>query len=99
MAPVAGLIPGAATAPALIIVGVLMMKGAAKIAWNNIEEAIPCFLVIAMMPLAYSISDGIGMGFISYTIIKVARGKFKEVPILLYILSAIFVATYVLKNI
>lgn len=99
LAPIAGIIPGAATAPALIMVGVFMMKSAARIAWDNIEEAIPSFLTIAMMPFAYSISDGIGFGFISYTLIKVFRGKFKEVPVLVYIISAFFVAMYILKNI
>ena len=86
-APVAGLIPGAATAPALIIVGVLMMKNAAKVVWSDMEDAIPAFLTITMMPFAYSISDGIGFGFISYTIIKIFRGKAKQVPALMYIIS------------
>lgn len=98
LAPVAGVIPGAATAPALIIVGVLMMKGAAKIAWNDIEMAVPCFLTIAAMPFAYSISDGIGLGFISYTLIKLCRGKAKEVPALMYIISVLFIVMYILKN-
>lgn len=97
--PIAGIIPGAATAPALIIVGVLMIKSAAKIAWDDIETAVPCFLTIAMMPFAYSISDGIGFGFISYTFIKMIRGKFKEVPIFMYVISVIFVLMYILKNI
>ncbi|MEA4833131.1 MAG: NCS2 family permease [Oscillospiraceae bacterium] len=96
--PIAGIIPGAATAPALIIVGVLMLKSAAKVDWGDIEIAIPAFLTIAIMPFAYSISDGIGFGFISYTIIKMVRGKFKEIPVLMYILSVIFIAMYILKN-
>lgn len=99
LAPLAGIIPGAATAPALIIVGVLMMKSAAKIAWDDMEEAVPCFLTIAMMPFAYSISDGIGFGFISYSIIKIFRGKFKQVPVLVYIISLFFIAMYILKAI
>ncbi len=96
--PIAGIIPSAATAPALIIVGVLMLGNAADINWKDIEVAIPCFLTIAMMPFAYSISDGIGFGFISYTLIKVARGKFKEVPIFLYVISVLFILKYVLSN-
>ncbi len=99
LAPIAIMIPGAATAPALIIVGVLMMKSITKVEWDNIEIAIPCFLTIAMMPFGYSISDGIGFGFISYTLIKMIRGKFKEVPALMYIISLLFIAMYVLKNI
>ncbi|MGI6199941.1 MAG: NCS2 family permease [Christensenellales bacterium] len=97
LAPIAGIVPGAATAPALIIVGVLMLKSAARIAWDDIEMAIPCFLTIVMMPFAYSISDGIGFGFISFTLIKMLRGKFKEIPVLMYVLSAVFIAMYVLK--
>ncbi|MEA4822746.1 MAG: NCS2 family permease [Clostridiaceae bacterium] len=97
IAPIAGIIPAAATAPALIIVGVLMIKGVAKIDWNDIETAIPCFLTIAMMPFAYSISDGIGFGFISYVLIKTVRRKFKEVPALMYIISLIFILKYVLS--
>jgi len=94
--PIAGIIPSAATAPALIIVGVLMLGNAADINWKDIEVAVPCFLTIAIMPFAYAISDGIGFGFISYTLIKLARGKAKEVPVFLYILSALFIAQYVL---
>lgn len=97
-APVAHIVPQAATAPALIIVGVLMLKGATEVNWNDFEEACPAFLVIAMMPFAYSISDGIGFGFISYSIIKIARGKAKEVPVLVYIISALFILKYILGN-
>ena len=94
--PIAGIIPSAATAPALIIVGVLMLGNAADIDWKNIEVAVPCFLTIAIMPFAYAISDGIGFGFISYTLIKLARGKAKEVPVFLYVISLLFIAQYVL---
>lgn len=97
LAPVAGIIPSAATAPALIIVGVYMIKGAVNIDWSNFEMALPAFLTIAIMPFAYSISDGIGFGFISYTVIKVARGKAKEVPVLVYLLSALFIFMYILS--
>lgn len=96
LAPIAGIIPSAATAPALIIVGVYMMKSAAGIDWGDFEVAMPCFLTIAMMPFAYSISDGIGFGFISWVVIKLCRGKAKEVPALMYILAALFVAKYIL---
>lgn len=99
LAPIAGIVPGAATAPALIIVGVLMLKSAAEIEWNDFETALPCFLTIAMMPFSYSISNGIGIGFIFYTLIKVCRGKAKEVPVLMYILSILFILMFVLSNI
>ena len=99
LAPIAGIIPSAATAPALIIVGVFMMKNVSYIDWNNMEIAIPAFLTIGMMPFAYSISDGIGFGLISYTLLKVIRGKYKEVPILMYILSVLFVIMYIVSGI
>jgi len=97
IAPIAGIIPSAATTPALVIVGVLMMRGTLGVNWGDIEEAIPAFLTIAIMPFAYSISDGIGFGFITFTLIKLFRGKAKEVPALVYFVSALFVAMYVLS--
>ena len=97
LAPVAGIIPSAATAPALIIVGMFMIGNVSKVDWKDPEVALPCFLTIAAMPFSYSISDGIGFGIISYTLIKVCRGKFKEVPVLMYVLSVLFVAMYVLS--
>lgn len=99
LAPVAGIIPSAATAPALIIVGVLMIKGATEVNWGDFEEACPAFLTIAMMPFAYSISDGIGFGFISYSVIKLARGKAKEVPALVYVIAVLFILKYILTSI
>lgn len=99
LAPVAGIIPSAATAPALIIVGVLMLKGATDVNWGDFEEACPAFLTISMMPFAYSISDGIGFGFISYSVIKLARGKASEVPVLVYIISVLFILKYILTSI
>ena len=98
LAPIASIIPSAATAPALIIVGVLMIKGATEINWSDFEEACPAFLTIAMMPFAYSISDGIGFGFISYSVIKLARGKGKDVPVLVYIIAVLFIAKYILNS-
>lgn len=99
LAPVAGIIPSAATAPALIIVGMLMLKGATDVNWGDFEEACPAFLTISMMPFAYSISDGIGFGFISYSVIKLARGKANEVPPLVYIISVLFILKYILTSI
>lgn len=95
LGPIALMIPSAATAPALVIVGVSMMSAIRNIDWHDFEIALPCFLTIAVMPFAYSISDGIGFGFIAYTVIKIFRGKAKEVPILMYIISALFVLMYV----
>lgn len=96
IAPVANIVPMAAVCPAVVIVGVLMMGGVKNIDWKNLEEAIPCFLAIAIMPFAYSISDGIAWAFISWVIIKLVRGKGKQVHPILYIFSALFIAMYVL---
>ena len=95
LTPIAAIIPPAALAPALIIVGFYMMRGAMAINWNDFEAALPCFLTLIIMPLSYSIPHGIAFGFISFTLIKVLRGKLREVPIALYVLSAAFVALYI----
>ncbi|TQS82730.1 NCS2 family permease [Candidatus Methanomassiliicoccus intestinalis] len=97
LGPIALMIPSAATAPALIIVGVSMMSAIKNIDWHDFEIALPCFLTIAVMPFAYSISDGIGFGFIAYTIIKVCRGKAKEVPLLMYAISILFILMYAIS--
>ena len=89
-------IPSFATAPALIVVGFLMMQSVAKIDWSDPTEAIPCFCCITMMGFAYSISDGIAFGIISYTVLKLLTGKAKDLNILLYILSVLFVLKYFL---
>ena len=91
-----GIEDGGRTGLTSMTTGVFMMKGVLKIDWSDMETAIPCFLTIAMMPFAYSIADGIGFGIISYTLIKLARGKAKEVPVLMYILSVLFILSYVL---
>lgn len=94
--PLFGIIPSAATAPALIIVGVMLMSNVTKIDWHNLEIAIPCFLTITFMPFSYSISNGIGIGMISYVLIKIIRGKFKEINPLMYILAALFILMFIL---
>jgi len=84
------------TAGALIVVGFLMMRSVAEIPWTNLEEAFPAFLTIVGIPLTYNISYGIGMGFISYVLIKVFHGKFKEVHWLMWLVSAMFAVSFVL---
>lgn len=96
LAPIAGIVPSAATAPALIIVGVYMIGNVKHIDWSDMEIAIPAFLTIAMMPFGYSISDGIGFGIISYVIIKMCKGKFKEINPLMYVLAVLFILMYAL---
>ena len=88
-------IPGAATAPALIVVGVMMMPSVARIHWDNYCKAIPAFLTIIMMPLAYSISDGILIGVISYVLCHAVAGKFKEISLTMWILAALFICKYI----
>lgn len=88
------MIPSAATASALILVGLFMMSPIKDINFDDFTEAIPAFLTIIMMPLAYSISEGIVFGIIAYVVLKVATKKFADVPVLTYILAILFVAKF-----
>ncbi len=83
------------TAPALIIVGSIMLANVTKIKWEDITESIPAFLTLIIMPFTYSITDGIAIGFISYVILKLVTRKGKEVHPLLYIFSCLFILRYV----
>lgn len=93
--PVLSVVTSAVTAPALIIVGVLMAAHIAKIAWDEMEEAFPAFLTILMMPLTYSIATGIAAGFIVYPITKLLKGKGREVHPVMYVLFFIFLIYFV----
>jgi AGZA family xanthine/uracil permease-like MFS transporter len=97
-APVAGIVPAAATAPALIIVGILMMSSFGKIKWEDFDEALSAFFTAVVMPFAYSISTGIAAGFIFYVILKVVKGKYKEVHPIMYIVSALFLINYIITG-
>ena len=97
LSPIAGVIPGAATSPALILIGMLMIGNAANIYWHNVGLALPCFLTMIMIPFTYSVADGIGVGFISYTAIALVTGRGKKVPPITWGLSAMFVVMYVLS--
>ena len=90
------LIPSAATAPALIIVGFLMLAATAEIDFTDPTEGIPAFLTIVMMPFTYSIAEGIVYGILSYVILKTATGKFKQIPIITWVLFVIFILRIVL---
>ena len=90
-APVFTMVPGAATAPALILVGFFMMSPILKINFDDFTEAIPAFLTIIMMPLAYSIAEGIVFGMISYVLLKLMTGKYKDLSIVMIILAILFV--------
>ena len=89
------LVPGAATAPALILVGVFMMSPVREIEFGKITEALPAFLTMIMMPLAYSIAEGIVWGLISYVVVKLLSGKGKEISIATYVLAAILLLTFI----
>lgn len=91
-------IPGAATGPVLFIVGVMMAAPVKEIDWEDYSEAIPAFVTMLLMPLAYSISDGIMLGMISYVVINALTGKFKKVSVTMWILAALFVLRYVLMR-
>ena len=88
-------IPSAATAPALILVGVMMMEPVVRIDWTNFREAIPAFVTLILMPVAYSISDGILIGMITYVVLNALTGKAKEVTPTMYVLAALFIARYI----
>lgn len=89
--PIFFAIPAFATAPALIVVGLFMMKSVAKIDFSDMTEALPAFLIISMMPMASSIADGIMFGFISWTLLKVLSGKANKVHIVLYVVDLLFI--------
>lgn len=91
-------IPGAATGPVLFIVGVMMAAPVKEIDWEDYSEAIPAFVTMLLMPLAYSISDGIMLGMISYAVINALTGKFKKVSVTMWILAVLFILRYVLMR-
>ena len=97
LSPIFLAIPSFATAPALIVVGYLMLTSVTKIDFNDMTEAIPCFIAIIAMPFMYSISEGISMGVISYVVINLITGKAKEkkISLLMYILAILFVLKYI----
>ena len=88
-------IPSAATAPVLVIVGLFMMSPIKNINFDDYAESIPAFITIVMMPLAYSISDGILLGMISYVVLNVLCGNFKRITPTMYILAVMFILKYI----
>ena len=88
-------IPSFATAPALVVVGFFMMQQVAKIAWNDMLEAIPAFICIFAMPFMYSISEGIAFGVISYVVLHAAAGKAKKITPLMWVLAVLFILKYI----
>ncbi|MFG1948894.1 NCS2 family permease [Nonomuraea sp. NPDC048826] len=95
-APLVQIVPYEAAAPALVVVGFLMMTAIRDIDWTDYEIAIPAFLTIVLMPFTYSISNGIGAGFVTYVLIKVVRGKAREIHPLMWAVAALFVLYFAL---
>ena len=94
-APLFLAIPSAATAPALIIVGMLMMQPVIKIDWTDYSESIPAFLTIVLMPCAYSISEGILIGVIAYVVLNALSGKLKKISPTMWVLAVLFILRYI----
>jgi len=94
-APLASAIPSYATAPALILVGALMTESIARVNWAEFTEAIPAFVTLLATPLTFSIATGLSLGVISYTLVKIAAGKFREVSLVIWILTALFILRYI----
>lgn len=94
-APIFTAIPGFATAPALIFVGFLMVSSIIKVDFDDLSDAIPAYLCMLAMPLAYSISEGIAIGVISYVVVNVCCGKAKKVTPLMYVLAVLFICKYI----
>jgi AGZA family xanthine/uracil permease-like MFS transporter len=83
------------TAPALVVVGAMMMRSITRIAWDNFAEALPAFLIVLGIPLSYSIADGLALGFISYPIVKLIAGQRREVRWPMYLIAAVLVGYFV----
>jgi AGZA family xanthine/uracil permease-like MFS transporter len=96
--PIVGIVPGYATAPALIMVGLFMMKEVKKIDFTNLEEAFPAFIIMVMIALSYSISTGLAFGFISFTLIKVVSGRAKDVKPAMWIIAILSVLFLTLEQ-
>ncbi len=93
--PVIGILPKAATAPALIVVGSLMLSSVRDIDWDDVTVSIPAFLTLTTIPLSYSIASGLAIGFISYTVLKVLSGEYRRIGWLVYVLTALFVLRFI----
>jgi AGZA family xanthine/uracil permease-like MFS transporter len=96
LSPLLSFIPTVATAPILVLIGIFMVKPLVKINWTEFEESIPAFLALILVPLTYSITQGIVWGFLSYTVLKILAGKITQIPIMLWIIDVFAVLSLVL---
>ncbi|WP_326821184.1 NCS2 family permease [Streptosporangium sp. NBC_01639] len=97
--PLATVVPAAAAAPALVLVGALMMTQARNVPWEDLTLAVPAFLTIALMPFTYSITNGVGAGVVTYTVIQAATGRARGVPWLLWVVTLVFAAYFAVEGI
>jgi AGZA family xanthine/uracil permease-like MFS transporter len=95
IAPFLGVLPAAATAPALIVVGSLMLSTISEIPWHDPLVAFPAFLTLIMIPLTYSIASGLGFGMIAYAGLRLIRGHFRKEDWLLYVLAILFLLRFI----
>jgi AGZA family xanthine/uracil permease-like MFS transporter len=96
--PLVEAIPAYATAPALVVVGVLMMASVVRVKWDDISDALPAFLTMVAMPLTFSIANGVAIGFVAYPIVKRLGGRGREVHVLVDLLAVVFVARYLFMD-
>ena len=94
LAPIVEIIPSEAAVPALVLVGFLMMQQVKGIDWDDLDIAIPAFLTIVLMPFTYSITVGIGAGFLAYVLIKLVRGKVGVIHPLMWVVAALFLVYF-----
>jgi len=93
--PLLAIVPTAATAPILIIVGIMMLSNLKNIPWDDMSEAVPAFFTSIFMGFSYSITQGIAVGFLTYTLTKIVKGQIKEVHVMIWILDALFILNYI----
>jgi adenine/guanine/hypoxanthine permease len=99
MTPLTGIVPQQAAAPALVVVGFLMLTQIRDISWDDWSVAIPAYLAIALMPFTYSITDGIGAAVIAFVAIRLVLGRLRDVHWLMYVVALLFVAYFALSPI
>ncbi len=97
LAPIFLMVPAAATAPALVLVGSFMLSPILRVSFDDYTESIPVFLTIIMMPLAYSIAEGIAFGMLSYVILKALTGRYREITLMMWILAVLFALKFIMK--
>ena len=97
LSPLLSMVPGVATAPALVLVGVFMIRPVIKIDWTVLDEAIPAFLAMVLIPFTYSITQGIIWGFLSFTALKISAGKAREISAALWLINVFAILALVLE--